>query len=147
MIIDNEIKLDFKDVLIRPKRSILKSRSNVDLNRSFNFKHNKNYHWEGIPIMISNMDTTGTFEMAKEVLQFKIFTCIHKHYTVDEWKNFRDSLDNDNIYHYFSVSCGIKDEDILKLHEIMIELPKINFICLDVANGYSESFVNVKGCS
>jgi len=144
MIIENDIKLDFKDVLIRPKRSVLKSRSGVDLNRTFKFKHVNKYHWEGIPIIVSNMDTTGTFEMTKEVFQFKIFTCIHKHYTVDEWKKFRDdNHHNDKIYHYFSVSCGIKDEDILKLHEIMIELPKINFICLDVANGYSESFVKI----
>ena len=67
MIIENDIKLDFKDVLIRPKRSILKSRSEVDLNRSYIFKHNPNFKWKGVPIMISNMDTTGTFEMIKEV--------------------------------------------------------------------------------
>ena len=143
MIIENDIKLDFKDVLIRPKRSILKSRSQVNLQREYTFKHNQNYKWNGIPIMVSNMDTTGTFEMVKQVSQHNIFTCVHKHYSVEEWKTFRDSLTNDDIYHLFSVSCGIRDEDILKLHEIMIELPKINFICLDVANGYSENFVSI----
>ena len=67
MIIENEIKLDFKDVLIRPKRSNLNSRSEVNLNREFKFKHVDNYIWKGVPIMVSNMDTTGTFEMAIEV--------------------------------------------------------------------------------
>ena len=143
MIIETDVKLDFKDVLIRPKRSTLKSRSEVDLNISYRFKHGRDYHWNGIPIMISNMDTTGTFEMAKEVSQYRVFTCIHKHYSMDDWTGFRDSLVDEKIYDYFSVTCGIRDEDILKLHEIMVELPKINFICLDVANGYSEAFVNV----
>lgn len=143
MIIENDVKLDFKDVLIRPKRSILKSRSEVNLHRSFKFKHNPNYNWNGVPIMVSNMDTTGTFEMVQEVSKSNIFTCVHKHYSVEDWKKFRDSIVDYSIYNYFSVSCGIKDDDILKLHEIMIELPKINFICLDVANGYSQNFVSI----
>lgn len=61
--IDNDIKLDFKDVLIRPKRSTLKSRADVDLNRQFIFRHSKKTY-DGIPIVASNMDTVGTFEMA-----------------------------------------------------------------------------------
>ena len=61
--IDNEIKLDFKDVLIRPKRSTLKSRADVDLTRSFIFRNSRKTY-EGIPIMASNMDTVGSFEMA-----------------------------------------------------------------------------------
>lgn len=61
--IDNDIKLDFKDVLIRPKRSTLKSRADVDLTRDFVFRHSKKTY-DGIPIIASNMDTVGTFEMA-----------------------------------------------------------------------------------
>ena len=166
MIIETDIKLDFKDVLIRPKRSILKSRSEVNLDRTFTFKHVKDFQWEGIPIMVSNMDTTGTFDMAIEVSKYKIFTCIHKHYTIDEWKQFKLTMDkltreknqvnnfldewkqfkpirNDNIYNYISVSCGSKSEDIQKLQHIINEVPDIKFICLDVANGYSEQFVDV----
>ena len=71
MYIDNEVKLDFKDVLIRPKRSNLTSRSEVDLEREFTFKHSS-VKWKGVPIMISNMDTTGTFEMAIEASKFNI---------------------------------------------------------------------------
>ena len=143
MIIETDMKLDFKDVLIRPKRSTLKSRSEVNLNRNFKFKHN-NLEWEGVPIMVSNMDTTGTFEMAKEVSNYNIFTCIHKHYSIDDWLQFKnDNQNNETIYNYISISCGSKEEDILKLNEIIEKVPKIKFICLDVANGYSESFVNI----
>ncbi len=39
MRIEEDLKLGFKDVLIRPKRSTLKSRSDVELERQFTFKH------------------------------------------------------------------------------------------------------------
>ena len=71
--IDNEIKLDFKDVLIRPKRSTLKSRADVDLIRSFTFRNSRKTY-EGIPIMASNMDTVGSFEMAIQLS--KVFSDI-----------------------------------------------------------------------
>lgn len=148
MFIENEVKLDFKDVLIRPKRSNLNSRSEVDVEREFTFKHSP-IKWKGVPIMVANMDTTGTFEMAIAVHKHKLFTCIHKYYTLDDWKQFRDNCSlklsrtptQDNIYNYIAVSSGSKDEDLVKLQNILIEIPQINFICLDVANGYTESFV------
>lgn len=62
--IDNDVKLDFKDVLLRPKRSTLKSRVEVDLNRSFKFRNSK-ASFNGVPIIAANMDTVGTFEMAE----------------------------------------------------------------------------------
>jgi len=79
----NEIKLDFKDVLIRPQLSTLSSRSGVDLERDFKFKHSDT-KWKGIPIMSANMDTTGTFEIAVEFSKHNMITCLHKHYTVEE---------------------------------------------------------------
>tara|TARA_A100001015_G_scaffold271495_1_gene325163 strand:- start:17 stop:373 length:357 start_codon:yes stop_codon:yes gene_type:complete len=109
MRIINEIKLDFKDVLILPKRSILESRNQVNLERTFNFINSKK-KWIGIPIIVSNMDTTGTFEMAKALFKHKVITCIHKHYTIDEWKKFLKDL-NDNDFNHFSVSTGITDKD------------------------------------
>ncbi len=143
MIIDNEIKLDFKDVLIRPKRSNISSRSQVDLEREFKFKHGSSIIWKGVPIMISNMDTTGTFEMAEAVYKHKLFTCIHKHYLVFNWKKFyKGTLDKD-IFNYIAISCGSKEEDIHKIRIIMNEIPDIKFICVDVANGYSEYFTSV----
>ena len=140
MFIDNEIKLDFKDVLIRPKRSNLTSRSEVNLEREFKFKHSS-IVWKGVPIMVANMDCTGTFKMAKSLYKHKMITCIHKYYSLEDWKEFRDNTKDNEIYNYISVSSGSKEEDLVKLQEILKELPNINFICLDVANGYTEMFV------
>ena len=79
MRIEDEIKLTFDDVLIRPKRSTLKSRSEVSLSRTFKFRHTEK-EWTGIPVVAANMDTTGTFEIAKCFAQHNMFVCIHKHY-------------------------------------------------------------------
>tara|TARA_Y100000768_G_scaffold205069_1_gene154497 strand:+ start:4930 stop:5991 length:1062 start_codon:yes stop_codon:yes gene_type:complete len=146
MIIENELKLDFKDVLIRPKRSNLTSRSEVNVEREFVFKHSL-HKWKGVPIMVANMDTTGTFKMAAAVYQHKLFTCIHKYYTLEEWLSFRDAVSladdtDESIFDYIAVSSGSKEEDLEKLQAILKEIPQINFICLDVANGYTEHFVS-----
>ena len=143
MFLENDIKLDFKDVLIKPKRSNLNSRSDVTLEREFTFKHSS-FKWLGVPIMVSNTDCTGTFEMANAVQKHKMFTCIHKYYSVEEWLSFRTALTlsgNDDVLNYIAVSSGSKEEDFQKLKEILKEIPEINFICLDVANGYTEHFV------
>ena len=139
MYIENEIKLDFKDVLIRPKRSNLSSRSEVKVERNFTFKHSP-FKWSGVPIMVANMDTTGTFEMAEAVHKHNIFTCIHKYYSLDDWKHFSNHYDK-KILNYVAVSSGSKEEDLDKLQSILQEIPQIQFICLDVANGYTEQFV------
>lgn len=145
MILENEVKLDFKDVLIKPKRSNLCSRSQVDLNREFSFKHSP-YKWTGVPIMVANMDCTGTFEMAASVYKHNLFTCIHKYYSLDDWKMFRDAISisetPESIYEYIAVSSGSKEEDFEKLQSILRLIPQIQFICLDVANGYTEHFVS-----
>ncbi len=140
MRIESGLKLGFKDVMIRPKRSTLSSRSQVDLNRKFTFLHS-NYKWNGVPIMAANMDTVGTFEMAKELAKYKIFTAIHKHYSLQDWQNFIDSTTTD-ITDYFAVSTGTGKADSEKLTAIFKQQPQIKFICIDVANGYSEHFVN-----
>ena len=85
MRIDQDMKLDFKDVLFKPKRSKLESRRDVDMHRTFKF-HNSGKEWTGIPIMASNMDGVGTFEMAKVLQQHKMLTVLRKHYTQDDWK-------------------------------------------------------------
>uniref|UniRef100_A0A6I8Q9G3 GMP reductase n=2 Tax=Xenopus tropicalis TaxID=8364 RepID=A0A6I8Q9G3_XENTR len=136
--IDNDIKLDFKDVLLRPKRSTLKSRSEVELTRSFTFR-NSGQSYQGIPIIAANMDTVGTFEMARALCKFSLFTAVHKHYTVDEWKDFAasspDCLEN------VAVSSGTGQSDFQHLEEVLSAIPQLRYICLDVANGYSEQFV------
>lgn len=139
MRIETEIKLDFKDVLIRPKRSTLKSRNEVDLTREFNFKHSP-VRYKGIPVMAANMDSTGTFEMADALNGHKMFTCIHKHYSPDDytaWLSAHSKMSD--IYNNFAVSAGVNDLD--KLSTILDGNSWIKYICLDVANGYTETFV------
>jgi GMP reductase len=140
MRIENGLKLGFKDVMIRPKRSTLKSRSQVTLEREFTFLHS-DVVWKGIPIMAANMDTVGTFEMAKSLAKHHLFTAIHKHYSIEEWRDFA-SNSSEEILKNIAVSTGTGKEDSLKVAQILSEFPQINFICVDVANGYSEHFVN-----
>ena len=140
MRIENELKLGFKDVMIRPKRSTLKSRSQVSLERNFNFVNSKK-QWSGVPIIAANMDTVGTFEMAIALSKDKIITAVHKHYTLEEWTAFLASQP-DSIYDYIALSTGIGIGDEEKIQQIVNAHPKINFLCIDVANGYSEHFVD-----
>ncbi len=139
MRIESDIKLGFKDVMIRPKRSTLNSRSKVSLLRKFQFLHTKST-WEGVPIIAANMDMVGTFEMAKKLAEFQIITAIHKHYTFDEWIIFMNSVD-ETVINNIAVSTGIGKKDEEKLGQIIKEFPKLHFICIDVANGYAEHFV------
>lgn len=138
--IENDLKLDFKDVLIRPKRSTLSTRSEVILDKVYTFKHSK-ATWEGVPVMAANMDTVGTFEMAEEFYKHKMFVCIHKHYSLEEWTAFAAKHADDSIFNYIAVSSGTGQRDFAKLVDIMAALPSLPFICLDVANGYTEHFV------
>jgi len=139
MRIESDIKLDFKDVLFRPKRSELKSRSEVELSRDFLFRNSRR-EWNGVPIMAANMDTVGTFEMAAEFAKQKMFVCIHKHYTVEEWVSW--ATGHKDILKYVAVSSGTSDADFEKTCEIVKQVgEELAFLCLDVANGYSEHFV------
>ncbi|XP_071251935.1 GMP reductase 1-like [Salvelinus alpinus] len=136
--IDVDVKLDFKDVLFRPKRSSLKSRSEVDLRRTFTFRNSKkSYH--GTPIIAANMDTTGTFEMAQVLSKQTLFTAMQKHYTVEEWKAFAAKFPE--CLEHVAVSSGSGQADLEKLCSVLETVSDIRFICLDVANGYSEHFV------
>lgn len=139
MRIENEMKLGFTDVMIRPKRSTLKSRSQVSLEREFSFLHS-DHKWSGVPIMAANMDTVGTFEMAEELAKHKIFTAIHKHYTIEEWASFVEGKDA-SVLDYVAVSTGTGDADFQKITTIFDNNKDLKFLCIDVANGYSEHFV------
>ncbi|MDK1228644.1 GMP reductase [Cronobacter turicensis] len=139
MRIEEDLKLGFKDVLIRPKRSTLKSRSDVELERQFTFKHSR-VQWSGVPIIAANMDTVGTFAMAQSLAAFDILTAVHKHYSVQDWAGFIQSVSADVLKHVM-VSTGTSDADFEKTKEILALSPSLQFICIDVANGYSEHFV------
>ncbi|CAH8282067.1 GMP reductase [Mariniflexile fucanivorans] len=140
MRIEYDIKLGFKDVMIRPKRSTLKSRSEVSLEREFKFLHSP-FSWTGIPIMAANMDTVGTFEMAKALSKKQLFTAIHKHYSIADWNTFSSNLP-EGIENYIAVSTGISEKDSEHLASVFKFNPYLKFICVDVANGYSEHFAD-----
>lgn len=135
MRIESDMKLDFSDVLFRPKRSTLSSRRQVDLTRTYTFKHS-NYAYEGIPIMAANMDGVGTFKMSQSLSQHALFTCLVKSYTLDDFNVAMPTL---NPKH-FAVSTGTNENDFNRLQSILSTYETIKFICIDVANGYSEAF-------
>jgi len=140
MRIENDIKLGFKNVMIRPKRSTLKSRVEVSLLRNFKFRHTGKT-WQGVPVMAANMDTVGTFEMALALAEHKAFTAIHKHYSIEQWKKFMQSAP-EGVAQHIAVSTGSGKADAEKLQQIITQCPSLEFICIDVANGYSEHFVD-----
>jgi len=138
MRIEYDIKLDFKDVLIRPKRSVLTSRSEVSLEREFRFK-NSGATWKGVPIIAANMDHTGTFEMANALCTHGLLTAIDKFIPVSDWQAFAKK--NPRAIASSFISVGIAEEDFEKAQEV-IKLANVSMICLDVANGYTERFVD-----
>ena len=138
MHIDREIKLDFKDVLIRPKRSALPSRAEVDITRELTFKHSHT-RYSGVPIIAANMDTVGTFEMARALDPFGVSVALHKHYAADELVAFFKALQVKSNAFY---SMGITRHDRDKFERVMERAgAAIQYVCIDVANGYTESFV------
>ena len=135
MRIEQDIKLDYKDVLLRPKRSVLGSRKEVDLTRKFKFP-NCNQVWEGIPIVAANMDHVGTVKMANELSKFNMLTCLHKYITIEDTGETLSSVPSAHC----AVSIGLSERD-KDLMDVMFERHRfITFICIDVANGYSERF-------
>ncbi|MFT4260996.1 MAG: GMP reductase [Candidatus Woesearchaeota archaeon] len=139
MRIVDEIKLDYDDVLIRPKRSTMVSRKDVVLERSYKFLHS-NKTWTGIPIMAANMESSGTFSVAKTLSKHKMITTLHKFYPVDELEKELKALNQPD---YVAYTLGIRDQDFKKLKEVIKKgLDKyFNFICLDVPNAYLEIVV------
>jgi GMP reductase len=146
MRIEADLKLGFKDVLIRPKRSTLGSRAQVKLERTFKFRHTGRT-WTGIPIMAANMDTVGTFEMAAALSEQGLLTAVHKHYPAEAWDAFAAASRDRHAQRLSSVavSTGILDSDLAKLDRILERHPALAFVCMDVANGYSEHFADQIG--
>jgi GMP reductase len=143
MHIEHEVKLDYGDVLIRPKRSTLTSRSDVDISRDFAFRHAP-VSYRGIPIIAANMDTTGMFEMARALDRFGLSTALHKHYAVEQYVDFFRSLERKSAAFY---SIGITRADEEKFQRVMDasadEKSAVQYVCIDVANGYHEAFATV----
>ncbi len=142
MLIENEIKLDYKDVLFKPKRSTLTSRQQVDLFRTIEFRNAKgcDRRFYGIPIIASNMDGVGTFEMATKLRKSGLMTCLVKTYSQSELVEYFDS-DSESVSNYTIMSIGATKEDFKKIKNVY-ELTdgKVKYLCVDVANGYTEFF-------
>ena len=140
MRIENELKLDYSDVLLRPKRSTLGSRKDVSLVREFT-----KLKWSGLPIMAANMDGVGTIEMARKLAEKKMFTCLKKTYDTSTLVKFFCDTDHkvpEYNCEYSAMSIGITDYDFRKFCDVFAMCPNLKFICIDVANGYSERFVS-----
>ena len=136
MRIEEDIKLDYSDVLFRPKRSTLHSRKDVELKRTYKFKHSNN-EWSGTPIMAANMDGVGELEVAKSLAKFELMTCLTKQHDI---KIIKRCSYIKSIYPHLTLSSGTGGEDFKKLNEIIKEFSFFQFICIDIANGYSDHF-------
>jgi len=136
--IEPNIKLDFSDVLIKPKRSTLQSRKDVDLVRNFTYKNSRKT-FSGIPLIAENMDTVGTLAMADEFKKANMITALHKHIPTKDIIEFLDK--NPDHIDLFFVSIGMSEKELVRFEEIFKHHPTVS-ICVDVANGYTEQFVS-----
>ena len=138
MRIIEDVKLDYKDVLITPKRSALASRSEVNLERTFTFRSGNS--WKGVPIIAANMDGVGTFTMDLELNKHKMMVAVTKHYSQEDLIDHFIQKFNSSIY-----SMGISDADLYKFNKVVESNIVKNWnirVCIDVANGYTQSFVD-----
>lgn len=140
MIISQDVKLDFEDVLIVPQRTTLESRKEVNVERKFSFYHSPRV-WKGTPIMCSNMVPLTSLAMATKLAEYKIATALHKYYDAQELANIIHKSGSD----YAWTTIGKSEEDLYKIKKVASLLGKDPNIVIDVPNGYMESFV--KFCS
>ena len=144
MRIEEDKKLDYSNVLLRPKRSTLISRKDVDVDRHFTFRNGKTFF--NIPIMAANMDGVGTFEMADALGKLGLFTCLVKSYSVNQYVDFFDFDEKWMEPHqlqrheYTAYTMGISNEDHEKFRMVYEQADRIKYVCIDVANGYTQRF-------
>ena len=153
MRVIEDVKLDYADVLILPKRSTLTSRKDVNLQRTFKFKYGG--QWTGIPIIAANMDGVGTFEMAKALREFQCLTALTKHYEIEQYLQFYKelgALDKENhiergpasAKNLVIYSLGMTTADLTKFRKVATNpvARDVRMVCIDVANGYTQRFVD-----
>ena len=142
MRIENDVKLDYADVLFRPKRSTMGSRKDVNLERAYTFRNSEQLY-TGVPVMAANMDGVGTFEMASALSAQNIFTVLNKDYQpadVHTWLN--EHPEKSHIVRHIAVSTGITDTDHERISTTLKLSRALQYVCIDVANGYSERFLD-----
>ena len=143
MRIERDIKLDYADVLFRPKRSTIGSRKEVKLERTYTFRNvnpdplaeDTGTDFTGIPIMAANMDGVGSISMANALAKEGMFTCLAKSIPTE----LLNSIDD---WRYTAISTGITDKDYQNIQLKLRSWKKVKYICIDVANGYSERFLD-----
>ena len=149
MNIENDVKLDYSNVLLRPKRSTLGSRKEVKLTRRHIFRNynpsyplttERDYDFNAVPIMAANMDGVGTFEMAEALGSVGLFTCLVKTYTIKQLVEFFNT--STVAREHVAYSMGITEEDASKFRAVYAGSNSVKYVCIDVANGYSERFLN-----
>lgn len=124
MRIEQGISLDFCDVLLKPKRSTIESRSDIDLTRTFKFRWSE-MNWTGVPIISANMTSVTTWQVGDAMIKHNMLACLPKHQTL---------LDPD--FHLNLIpSRGL--DDSLQKNDYM------GFLCVDVPNGYIEAVVEL----
>jgi len=144
MRIKEDLKLNFDDVLMEPKRSTLSSRRDVDMTRKFKFR-NSGKIMEFTPIFASNMDGVGTFSMAKVLQEHKMMTVITKSTTLDQWK---EAVGSGLRLQSVSVCTGTNKiwdpeaEDYARMKQVLDSFPDVKMITVDVANAYHQNFVD-----
>jgi GMP reductase len=141
MRIENEVKLNYSDVLFRPKRSMIASRSEVQLQRGYSFINSHNVY-AGVPIMAANMDGVGTFAMAEELAKHGMFTCLAKSYQPADIHTWFNSDNKHVLADHIAVSTGITDIDAERIDATLKLSRALKYVCIDVANGYSEKFLD-----
>jgi GMP reductase len=144
MRIKEDIKLNFDDVLMEPKRSTLSSRRDVDMTRKFTFR-NSGKVMNFTPIFASNMDGVGTFSMAKVLQEHKMMTVITKSTTLDQWK---EAVGTGLRLQSVSVCTGTNKiwdpeaADYKSMQDVLSSFPDVKMITVDVANAYHQNFVD-----
>ena len=138
MRVEHDVKLTFDDVLIRPKRSTLVSRSDVTLVRDFKFRHSDTT-WTGVPIVAANMDTTGVFGVSRILQNHRMLTCLQKFYST---KQCSDAWDDGIDPGHVAITCGSTEDSMELLKKKMATCNELSMICVDVANGYREVFLD-----
>lgn len=139
MRIEEDVKLDFKDVLIRPKRSTLGSRREVDIVREFSFRWSSRA-FRGVPVIAANMDGVGTMAMAEKFAAMGdgLTVALVKHYEIDDLVRFFGGKGGGNAWY----SMGVAEQDVEKLEAFLKKRGTLERLCIDVANGYSQPFVD-----
>jgi GMP reductase len=131
-----EPELDYSDVLFQPKRNELKSRSEVDLVCELKFRSGGTF--SGVPIIAANMDNVGTMAMARSLRPHGLSVALHKHYDPNKLREFFEAQGQSNIWY----SIGMVERDVEKLDQLIASGVSIERLCIDVANGYSQHFVD-----